>query len=1010
MTTKNLLLQVFFVFAVSATIAAPRAFGSELADYMVDEGIAYFKKGDNERALERFQKALMVDPDNGVARQYVGEITGKAVPVPNETATYIAPADSRPAIAGSRITQDLLDSALDAYNKGKEEEALDGFQKVLAVDPSNPTAREYISKLLLPDTAVVPPVVQPVVQPVAEPAARPVAEPVAQRAVEAPVEVPVLTEDTAPDGYVAPQIANLPSQIAPLLSTPAGEQKGTGASDEDDKRVKVSGEVQMSAGVDSGGDVIWKSSNFDLNEKGWRILSQDALNNKVNTYDPGIYDRLRFVVERQPKEGFGFRTQISIDPWAFTGKSDKITVTGANGDTAQVQYLSWSNTGYTANTSVRTQTKADAFNLREIKLIDGKVPAQTITSTWGTTFSVPEMDIDYKFQPVRELWFDYRQDDNLFRIFPLATQDQAYTSNDPLVLSNHANYWQASPWLRNWQPGQYNSEPNDFTQGRWDKSLSSLARDSDGAFLTGLRGFSIKTRVLEDTQFDSTTAVPLGYWDDYSDYDSLSSATRLRHRFSDWFAMGGLYTLHMGFNPDQDHETDAINQVGAVDADYQIFEGTKAQVEVASSYSRYDLTNDTYKTEKRGSAYYAALINRYPAENILDNSFDSIRRGKEEDFLSKTRLFFCHMDTNFDPTLSDYHQTRRDAFWSRHLTFRTPFDYYYSGMYGPAQSMNDITPFAIGDGIDIGRDTIGLRSEIEWGEKSGNIFDIRDARTVHGKHIETVTRDALTLELTDKLTGKALGIYQAMPKTEAGVDPFIYDSYTGEYVLDYSSDPIDANKDPSLKTGSLGLEYELTDWATLNGVWEHTNDYTLAYDNFPRGIFNSSQPGSLYTIDGLSYRRDTSFLYDQQLFPQAPYPFYDIFKAGVLLKPCDKLQMYFDWTRNEFSSAGQVSDSMNHVGTEIAYLPFSKLGFYVKYTYSRWKDLQQLQAGNSKVSGHHNIFAEMRYFPTKDDEFVLQYGVGGFTPIGYVTTDPFGGSLLTIDTQHIFRIYYRRRF
>ena len=126
--------------------------------------------------------------------------------------------------------------------------------------------------------------------------------------------------------------------------------------------------------------------------------------------------------------------------------------------------------------------------------------------------------------------------------------------------------------------------------------------------------------------------------------------------------------------------------------------------------------------------------------------------------------------------------------------------------------------------------------------------------------------------------------------------------------------------------------------------------------------------------------------------------------------PIDKLDIYLDYTRNEFEMAGQNSDNMNHVGMEIAYMPTKKLGLLFKYTYSRWKDLDRLMAGITKPKGHHNFFGEFRYLPSSDDEFILQYGEGSTSPIGYITFDPYGGTLLTIDTQHIVRLYYRRKF
>ena len=107
--------------------------------------------------------------------------------------------------------------------------------------------------------------------------------------------------------------------------------------------------------------------------------------------------------------------------------------------------------------------------------------------------------------------------------------------------------------------------------------------------------------------------------------------------------------------------------------------------------------------------------------------------------------------------------------------------------------------------------------------------------------------------------------------------------------------------------------------------------------------------------------------------------------------------------------AGQNSDNMNHLGLQMVYEPTEKIGLCFKYTYSLWKNPILVNQGNTKTIGHHNFFAEFRFFPTKDDELTLQYGEGNSSSIGRLY-DPTGGSLLTIDTAHIFRAYYRRKF
>ncbi len=777
--------------------------------------------------------------------------------------------------------------------------------------------------------------------------------------------------------------------------------------------LRMTGEAQIRLGITSE-ETIWKRANYDLNQENWRMLSDAAFNQRENTYDFGVYDRLRVNLDTDNQEGFGFHSNITVDPWSFTGKSNKVTLT-AGGDSAEIELKYWSNTGYTIQESVYTSQKGDSFSLPEMKVSGYETNSTTITSNWGNSFTVPTLKVYREFQPVRELWFDYQQEETKFRFFPFAYQSQALTTNDPLRLSNNHIWWEDSPWIRSWKPGIYNSgiTPADFTKGYWDNSLSSFTRDSDGTYLTNLRGFSFELTPGEGTSLASTIATPKGLWQDYSEVDNIISATRLKHLFADNFSIGATYTMRMGFNVDEGTKTDARNHVVGIDLDYELAEGIKASLETAYSQSDYDLSSPGYESDSQGYAYYFSIIGTYPAKKIIDleHGYDGIKLQAEEDFFAKTRFFLAHMDNGFDPSLSSYRETRDDTFWSRHIHFRQPLGYSYATLFNPTSKWEDIRPYRIGNGIDIGRDVIGFRAEASWRDSLDNLFDVRNVHQTNGKYVETVARDEITYKINNRLTAKVLGIYHDLPKTKAGIDPFIFDTQTGLYAKDWSSDPIDDGKDPSLKTGSLGLEYAFSDYVILHGIWERTNDYTLAYDNFPRGILNSAQLSDLYTEDGKTYRRDQLYLYDQHLFPQPPYPFYDIFKVGLNLNPTEYLGIYLDYTRNEFKSAGQISDNMNHMGIEVSYLPTVKLGLYLKYVYSHWNDLDRLRNGDAKCYiGNHNVMAGLNYRISEDEELIMQYGEIGRTLVSSSSDDPFGGGLSTLDTQHIVRLFYQRRF
>ena len=100
------------------------------------------------------------------------------------------------------------------------------------------------------------------------------------------------------------------------------------------------------------------------------------------------------------------------------------------------------------------------------------------------------------------------------------------------------------------------------------------------------------------------------------------------------------------------------------------------------------------------------------------------------------------------------------------------------------------------------------------------------------------------------------------------------------------------------------------------------------------------------------------------------------------------MDIYLDYTCNNYRKAGQVDDNMNHVGIELAYTPMPKFSMFLKYTYSRWQDLQSIAQGIEKTIGHHNAFAEFIYRLSADEDFTFQYGEA--------SRDPYMGSVLDI--------------
>lgn len=890
------------------------------------------------------------------------------------------------------------------YNMGKYEEALSEFKKALIEDPGNKTAQAYVNAIFIKQN----PDLQQVKKP--EPAkvtkapkkAQNTAPKVAKEVIKAPS---ISREDAMEDTF-----AYLSRNDGPWEKQKPAENKYKIGG------IVLSGEAQLAFGA-TPQEFIWKRANFDLNEKNksWRVTSDAVFNKRFNTYDPRVFDRLDLNLDTQNKEGFNFHTDITADPWSFTGKSERVTVLGQTADdSAQVELRYWSNTAHVVNTTVYSNRRADTLSVPELNVRNNQADPVTISSSLSNTFNLRGLKIYRQFQPFREMWVDYNNDMVGMRVFPIAYQDQAYTSDDPLNISNRHIWWQNSSWLNRYTPGIFNSgDPlgASFTKGIWDDSFSFVSKDSNGTYLTALRGLSFNLHPGEATTLDFTAATPKDLWQDYEVVDNIISATRLKHSLSDRVSLGSTITSRQGFKTDDKQwRIDSGNYVGGVDFGFEPIDGIKASAEFLTSKSYYDQSNAEYKTNARGNAYYFSLVGRYPQEKLMDlkYGYDEIKRGKGETFMMKGRFFAARIDSGFDSALSNFHNSRQDTFWSRHIHFRTPQQYFYGGLKEPTTNWDELNVTRIGDGLDVGRQVLGLRLEAMYENKYSNLFDVRNVHGTNGKIIETVVRDEATVQVTDKLVAKGLGIYHKLPKTAGGIDPFVFDGATGNFWLN-SAVPEGAN--PSLKTGSLGAEYTLFDWWKINGIYERTNDYTLAYDNFPFDVYRNDTTLVGRTFDsGRTYRYRLPFLFGQAVFPQAPYEYYNIFKAGMNFTPTPKIDIYLDYTRNEFEMAGQNSDNMNHVGFEFGYTPSKKFGLSFKYNYSRWKDPGLLQIGTDKMEGHHNVFTEFRYLPTPDDEILFQYGEGDVSPIGNITLDPYGGTLLTIDTQHIFRAYYRKKF
>ncbi|MBF0594888.1 MAG: hypothetical protein HQL22_07960 [Candidatus Omnitrophica bacterium] len=772
----------------------------------------------------------------------------------------------------------------------------------------------------------------------------------------------------------------------------------------------ISGSMRASFGINSDGDMLFRRSNQELNERNWRVLNGGGLNNYQNTYDPSIYSRLKVVLDAKIQESVSMHMNVTVDPWSFTGKSQEQTVVGSNGDIVKIRYLSTGATGVTVDRRFITTQKGNGVNIPEQKMDGNMVPAVTATSaSWeADTFNIAASKMEYAFNPLREMWFDIKPGDKgTIRIFPIAYQDQALTSDDPLHLSNNMIYWEPSPWINSWRQGNYNPVPNDFTKGQWDNSLAYSTRDGDGLRLTALRGMSIDLKPNEGGSLKATVASPKTIWDDYSVVTAVPGSLRYKQFLSEGLFLGTTENMHLGF---ADNKLDATNLVRSVDTGFLVSPAFKVNAQLSSSSSVYNQTMSAYETHRRGNAYYLSVEGNTSPDELLNKDYFGAQAPKGEKTYAKTRMFFGEMDKDFESSLSNYHATRNDSYWSRHLTF---YPSLYSNLPGadPVNSESDLEPFAVGNGLDYGRKVVGWRGDIVLLEGFvKGMGDVRYVTNTNNEHVETVSRTQWEYKATDQLTTKALLVDSQLPKTKQGKDPFITDGQTGAA---FDNTAVKGGEDPSVRTGAFGARYQVNDQVAVNGVWEHTNDKAQAADNEPQRAFDELRNYSPFVEDGMSFRQDAPLLYAQDSFDQAPYKYFDIYKTGLELKPVDKWTVYLDYTRNGNKFASNVDDNMNHYGIETSYVPTDKWGFYSRYTFVKMNDLAQLvNNGQINYQGHGNAFVEARYSRTKDTKLSMQYGVGPAYSTSVSTTNPSLAyyNAPVLDTQHIIRMTYEKKF
>ena len=757
-------------------------------------------------------------------------------------------------------------------------------------------------------------------------------------------------------------------------------------------RIKMSGRYRLAAAYNDAGDGVLNDSNADLQERNFRYMFGEHLE---NTFDPMVYDQFLLNTDFTPADRWNFHTKLVADPWSWVGQTgDQVQASDPNGGILMRYNLKYFGAFNSTLNEIYRNNIGDSYAFPIIKVHDGHTVRTRVEGFddfdgvsgdgHGIPFTIPELDIDYEFRPVREAWVDYTEDEWSVRLFAVADQSQALSTDDPLELSNHRDYWQQSPWLYQYEPIQHYTDGS-IRRGRYDDALSFLARDSEGNRLVLLRGASFQME-RDNTFVAATVATPFTPWQDYSRADNVPGAVRVKQQMTDRWMLGGVYTFRDGFI---DSSVADFNQVGSVDTAYRFDDETVLKAQVAASQRSRDLqTNDIIDGDTEG----------YATKAVLEKNFDHAAWDGHTDLA----FTFAHMDEDFDPTLSRYTNTRDDHFWGKHLSFQ-PLD--------PA-----LEHFRFGDGLDTNRIVVRAQwREKLFKERFMNVFDVRNVhKASNTAYKETVLNDEVTYHLTEKATVKGYFRWQGLPHTTGGMEPFISNFYFPAAGI---SDPailqntaILPDKDPSRFTYAAAVQYVFNPQWTAEGFVEVSNDAS----DFPRGLLNSSFRNANDRVDGLLIDHLSLALYDQQIFGLPPYAYDTTLRERVIYKPDPRVTLTFHAAQNDNKFAAGIDDNVNHAGLSAQFDMNEKLSFFADYTFSRLYDVPRIISSNFadwNFDGHHNVYLSMDYKIKPDTIFRAEYGVFGeklYAATGDAQySNPYstgGFSLPVYDTEHLIRL------
>ncbi|MFH2136926.1 MAG: hypothetical protein ABII88_00270 [Candidatus Omnitrophota bacterium] len=545
----------------------------------------------------------------------------------------------------------------------------------------------------------------------------------------------------------------------------------------------VQGSFRFNFGFEDSEGIV-KKANYSQQEETWRYLFGE---DKYNTYDPAIFNQFKLSILSPIDERLSVYTKIVIDPWAFVGTSQTITLptwygAGDANDPVELQLKYFSSNTRTYAQTVRSAS-GDSFDLPESKVVKGNSrPGSDLGSFgFGThRLDIPELDIDMEFKPIRSFWLDFREDEYRVRFFLYAEDSMGLYFDDPLRLcGNHIN-WEPSPWFDKWQPGRLYTATG-WARGEWIRDY--LLRNSQEEFLNLLRGIRLDINGIEyDGSF--MIAAPVDPWEDYDDINNVPVALRLKKHISDELTLGTLYTARTGYNKDS---LDAFDQVLGIDSKLKFLDEYSLALETAVSKNGRHLNDEDFKTYEDDFAYAAIFgANIQPFELNL-----------------ASKLSYVYMGREFDPPLSNYDQTRNDQSWGEHIWFSN-------------RSRAEET-YRIGNSIDQDRKVAALAMNLGPMEGFNYFFDLRNVRTAcDDAFVENVFRNEMSYKADKNLLYKFLYIFNKRPKTTEGKQQDTNTVSGGvkyDFLEDFSIEEIleRTNKYPAYPG-------ELYDWLTINPI------------------------------------------------------------------------------------------------------------------------------------------------------------------------------------------------